>query len=283
MKKLLIVFGLTVHVAVAQHEWVLQPWMQVEGRYNGQKLGSSVGFAGNVGDSAQITVGDVNGLAMYRIKSPTDTTPRFFFPGNNCILEDFNGDGIKDLAVGGNPTRIYLGKGLGIFDSVALFTKYQEANGYVFGGSVAAGNINGDQYDDLVVSDRGYPERNNIGRVYVFFGGIAMDTLSVPILQGEGIHRRLGERVAIGDLNNDGFGDIIVRGYDENDPINSRRYSYIRVYLGGESIDTAAWKYIRGTNDFGDLASFDANGDGVADLLWSNIDSLATVYIHFGK
>ena len=264
--------------------WALQPWMEVEGNYSGQKLGSDVGFIGKLSDSTQICVSDVNSINMYRIKSPTDTIPRFLFKGSNCLFGDFNGDGIQDLVVGGNPTRIYLGKAPGVFDMAAFFTKYQEPNGNAFGKHIAVGKINGDKYDDLVVTDAGYPNDYLQGKVYIFFGGMKMDTIPKFSLLGDTILSGLGNNITLGDLNNDGYKDIIVRGLDMTKSSQNLRMPYIKIFLGGNTIDTAAWKYIKGSNNqfSGGLASFDVNGDGIDDLLWETLDSLSTVYIHYG-
>jgi FG-GAP-like repeat/Secretion system C-terminal sorting domain/FG-GAP repeat len=268
----------------AQNEWVLQPWMQVVG-YSGQNLGSNVGFVGKVGDSTQITVSDVNGINMYRIKSPTDTAAHLVFPGNKCILGDFNGDGIEDLVVGGNPTKIYLGKSAGVYDTVPFFTKYQEPNGYGFGSRLAVGKINGDQYDDLLVTDAGYTDPDFRGKVYLFLGGTKMDTIPSFTSTGERTLAGLGWSIACGDLNNDGYDDIIVKGYDQSGHASNASFAYIEIFLGGDKIDTVAWKYIKGGDNSGrGVASFDVNGDGVKDLLWCNYsqrDSMQSVFVHF--
>ncbi len=289
---LLLLFFLFTSILYAQtpdpNAWKLQPWIQVVG-YKGQNLGSSVSFIGKIGDSTQISVSDINGINMYRIKSLTDTVPRFYFPGNKCILGDFNGDGIQDLVVGGNPTKIYLGKAPGVFDTIAFFTKYQEPNGYDFGEKIAVGKINGDKYDDLVVTDQFYPNGFGQGKVYVFFGGIKIDTVPNYTFLGDSILNGLGLGVATGDLNNDGFDDIVVKGYDQSGtgPNGTIAFSYIKIFQGGNQIDTVAWKYIKGGDNGGrGVASFDINGDGVKDLLWCNYspkDSSQSIYIHFSN
>ncbi|HSL87864.1 MAG TPA: FG-GAP-like repeat-containing protein, partial [Ignavibacteriaceae bacterium] len=284
MKKVFIVLLLTTITINAQNPVVLQPWMQVEGTYNGQKLGSSVGFAGKIGDSTIITASDVNGINMYHIKTPDNTVPRFFFPGVDCSLGDFNGDGIQDLLANGNPTKIYLGISEGVFDTIPFFVKHQEPDGDTFGRRVAIGKINGDLFDDLVITDDFYPNGLGNGRVYIFFGGIDMDTIPNFLLDGY-IRSRLGFNITTGDLNNDGYDDIIVKGRDFNAPTSLDRFPYIKIFLGGNTIDTTAWKYLKGTrtNSFG-LSCFDVNGDGVKDLLWTNYsstDSMNSVYIHY--
>jgi len=271
-------------VLSAQNEWALQQWMEVEGIYNGQQLGRSVGFAGKVDDSTKITIGDVNGIRMIHVKSPGDTALRFFFPGDNCSLADFNGDGLKDLLVSGNPTKIYIGTSPGVFDTAAFFMKYQEPDGYAFGIRVATGKINGDLFDDLVITDAGYPNGDNVGRVYVFLGGEEMDTMAAKIFEGDTIRKTLGTKVAVGDLNSDGFDDIITRGYDSNPP-TSQRYGYLRIFLGGDVLSVIPWKEIGGENNLDAISSFDVNGDGVDDLLWTDwnpADSLNVIKIHYG-
>ncbi len=281
MKTLFFLLILTTSL-LSQQPVVLQPWMQVEGTYNGQRLGSSVGFAGKIGDSTIITASDVNGIKMYHIKTPSDTIPRFFLSGDNCSLGDFNGDGIQDLLVSGKPTKIYLGISPGEFDTTPFFVKNQEPDGYAF-GRVAVGKINGDIYDDLVITDAGYPGINYfVGRAYIFWGGTVMDTIPDYIINGTHQLNGFGFRITTGDLNNDGFDDIIVRGYDQSGSMNNNDFSYIKIFLGGNIIDTIAWKYFMGTNDLGDVASFDVNGDSIDDLIWSKVDSLTKVYIHYG-
>ena len=272
----------------AQQEWALQPWVQVEGKFGGQQLGGRVSYLGKKNDSTLIAVGDGNGtIYVYQMKSSADTIPKYTIQGNSCLLGDFNGDGIKDLAVSGNPTRIYLGKSPGVFDTVPFFVKYQENNGAGFGIHLAVGKINGDIYDDLVITDVGYPNGTTVGRVYLFLGGVQMDTIPDCILNGSNTLSYFGWNIATGDLNNDGFDDIIVRGYDGTSLSESGRFCYIKIYLGGNSVDTTMWRYIKGSNStVQGLACFDVNGDGKKDLLWttySTKDSMISVYTHFSQ
>ena len=291
-KRILLLFIFISSVVFSQtpdpNAWALQPWMQVVG-YKGENLGSSVGFIGKIGDSTQISVGDVHGIRMYRIESPTDTVPRFYFSGLNSAVGDFNGDGIEDLVVGGDPLKIYLGKAPGVFDTTAFFTKYPEPNSdeQVYLNHIAVGKINGDKYDDLVLTDVYYPNDYFYGRVYVFFGGIKMDTVANYILTGSHNEALFGYGIATGDLNNDGFDDIIVKGYDQSirSPSGPLSYAYIKIFLGGNTIDTTVWKYIKGGDNPGrGVASFDVNGDGVKDLLWTSAnDSNFCVNVHLSR
>ena len=271
----------------AQIEWPLKSWTEVEGKSAGQQFGLSVSYLGKKNDSTLVGVGDRYGtIYVYQMKSPADTIPKFTLRGSNCVLGDFNGDGIPDVATGGNPARIYLGRSPGVFDTIPFFMGSQEANGYEFGYRIAAGDVNGDGCDDLLVSDPGYPNGNFAGRVYLFLGAAKMDTVPYAIFNGDSIGYSLGERIALGDLNNDGFADVIAMGFNSNDPFAIHKYCYIKIFLGGNSVDTIPSKYFKGTFALGDIACFDANGDGKKDLLWSNADTVSlasVVYVHVGK
>ncbi|MDR3626398.1 MAG: FG-GAP-like repeat-containing protein [Ignavibacteriaceae bacterium] len=290
MKKVFILIVFVTANIFAQNEWTLQPWMQVIGKYSGQKLGSAVSYLGKKNDSTLISVTDgSNNIYIYQIKSPADTIPIYTFKGISCLKGDFNGDGIPDLVITGNPTKIYLGKAPGVYDTTtAFFVKYSEPNGYSFGIHAAVGKINGDKYDDLVITDPDYPDLKAVGKLYIFWGGTSMDTIPNYTIQGDTIRAGFGWNVTTGNLNNDGYDDIIIKGYKTKSGLNGTvGFAYIKIFLGGETIDTTAWKYIEGgdNSDYG-LSSFDINGDGIEDLLWTNYsakDSMQSIYIHYSQ
>ncbi len=152
---------------------------------------------------------------------------------------------------------------------------------------MAIGKINGDMYDDLAITDGGYPNATMRGRVYIFFGETQMDTTVDYVLNG--IHQLNGYRIASGDLNSDGFKDIIVKGLDasESGPNGTILFPYIKIFLGGNTIDTTVWKYLEGTlYTYYGVTSFDVNNDGKDDLLWTiwnPQDSLTYINIHFSN
>ena len=149
---------------------------------------------------------------------------------------DVNGDGFADIIVGAH------GWDNGLFDEGAAFVFLGSASGIVgnnpssanavllgdqgaaeFGWSVSgAGDVNGDGFDDVVVGAHFYTSTlpgtslGVRGAAYVFLGSAAGITGSGTTnahasIFGPVIDSRLGHTVSsAGDVNGDGFGDIIL-------------------------------------------------------------------------
>lgn len=137
-----------------------------------------------------------------------------------------------------------------------------------FAWSIAnAGDFNGDGYDDLVVhgSSETIPAH---GRVY--FGGPAADAVEdILLLQDPGLYVSHPVEVATaGDMNGDGFSDIVVP--TPSSPIHGGQ---ARIYFGGRIPDGVADLRLRDiTFDFlsfpaENAAAADFNGDGFDDVL----------------
>ena len=80
-----------------------------------------------------------------------------------------------------------------------------------FGVSVAsAGDFNGDGYPDFII---GAQQASNEGKAFIYYGGPSLDATPDFTLTGEttGALTGFGASVAsAGDVNGDGFGDVIV-------------------------------------------------------------------------
>ena len=182
------------------------------------------------------------------------------------------------------------------FETDAIVQKFftGASAGDSFGQSVSsAGDVNGDGYEDLIV---GAPDNDaagsNSGRAYIYFGGMVINTIADVILTGEAADDRFGISVSsAGDLNGDGYGDVIV-GASENDAggVNAGR-AYI--YLGGAVMNNTADVVLNGVaadNLFGFSVSEagDVNGDGFGDVIvgaYQNSSAGAAAgraYIYFG-
>lgn len=100
-----------------------------------------------------------------------------------------------------------------------------------FGYAVAtAGDVNGDGYDDVIVGADQYKQFT--GRAYVYAGGPGgLDADPLFVASGEDVNNHFGYAVAAaGDVNADGYGDVIVGAYHYG---NFRGRAY--VYAGGAS------------------------------------------------
>lgn len=142
-----------------------------------------------------------------------------------------------------------------------------------FGYSVAsAGDVNGDGYADIIVGAVGSAVSGaNTGRAYLFFGGVAMDDLPDVVLTGESGADWFGTSVAgVGDLNGDGFADIVV-GASSNDAGGAdagRAY----IFFGGSKMDSSPDLVLTGASagdNFGKsvASAGDVNGDGYYDVI----------------
>jgi hypothetical protein len=127
-----------------------------------------------------------------------------FTGGVRVAVADFNGDGIGDLVVGtgpGQPTLVLVLDGVTQEELFAVAPFEPTFTGGVY---VAAGDVNGDGLADLIIT----PDQGGGPRVRVFNGNgfsqiIDFFGIDDPAFRG-------GARAAVGDINGDGFGDLVV-------------------------------------------------------------------------
>ena len=206
--------------------------------------------------------------------------------GNKVMIDgDVNGDGFDDIWVGdGYDSRAFLfygGKDID-FSSPALVFSGENRGDCFSDQSGMFADINNDGYDNIVVGARLY--NGGDGRVYVFYGGPDMDIQADLTFDGEaGKKGWFGLAVATGDIDNDGYVDVLVGAqcYDQG---RGRVY----LYWGGEAMDTSADIILEGEGFPGGKpepapgakgtktqgwfgrridVSGDVNGDGYNDIL----------------
>jgi hypothetical protein len=194
---------------------------------------------------------------------------------------DVNGDGNADVIVGayensakaGGAGRVYVFFGGASMDnSPDLVFTGADAGDY-FGISVAsAGDLNGDKFGDVIVGAyQNDTAGRDAGRAYVFLGGPHADDRPDLILGGAAAGDAFGFSVATaGDVNKDGFGDVIVGAYHNDAGGLDAGRAYI--YFGGARPDARADLTLTGDGPgdaFGFSVAFagDVNGDGFSDVI----------------
>ena len=104
----------------------------------------------------------------------------------------------------------------------------------------SAGDVNGDEYDDVIVEARNcYVNSTDPGRAYIFLGGLNIDNIVDVALIGSNSGDFFGHGISsAGDVNNDGYDDVIVGALDNDAGGTDAGRAYI--FFGGQNMDNVA-------------------------------------------
>lgn len=223
-------------------------------------------------------------------------------------VADFNGDGTDDLMISAfqadgplndraEAGEVYLVTGSNdLARTIDLAAGEQdvtitgaEADDWL-GETVAAGDLNGDGVDDLVLAANFASgpnnERDAAGEIYVILGSnslpasfdIAADEPDMTVY-GKDPGDQIGHSLATGDVNGDGFDDLLLGAVSADGPENARRLAgEAYLVLGGqplpETVDAAAGEaalLVYAPDEVDRLGRSvglgDLDGDGRSDLL----------------
>jgi hypothetical protein len=208
---------------------------------------------------------------------------------------DVNGDGLADVIVGAPNYDA------GQSDEGAAFVFHGNANGIATGSAASAnarlesnqsdsrmgqsvasaGDVNGDGYADVIVGAYLYDAgENDEGAAFVFLGGPSGVANGDPSTAGAQLESNqadayLGFGLASGDVNGDGYADVIVSAYNYDAGELNEGAAF--VFLGSSTgiadgspttaasqleSDQAGAQLGRGVSSAGDV-----NGDGYADVI----------------
>ena len=279
-----------------------------DGSESGAQFGYSVSAAGDVnGDGyADVIVGAPKqgdsavreGIAFVFYGSPAGPggpTPPWEVHGEQqgsrfgCSVSaagDVNNDGYDDVIVGAyryNKTveepesgaaYLYLGSPAGLSSSPAWKVEGPHKNAH-FGYSVsAAGDLNNDNYDDLIVGARQYSNGEvNEGAVFVFHGSASVPNLAPNwSFESDQASALLGSAVgAAGDVNGDNYGDVIV-GLPQYDGEQTDEGAALLFFGSGSGLSAAPDWTAQGNQDGAKFGSSvagagDVNGDNYDDIV----------------
>ncbi|MGB5883079.1 MAG: hypothetical protein WBG28_03160 [Desulfobulbales bacterium] len=195
-------------------------------------------------------------------------------------IADVNADGFEEIAVGAPDAE---GKGALLIYSAAGELKYSiesPKKGYNFASAFTAlPDVNGDGTNDFAVGALHANGMSPISGAVFVYNGSSPPTL-LWTLKGEIPLDKFSYRIAGGDFNNDGLGDIAVSAVYASGKVYQAGRVYI--YLGGAIEPLTADVILDGDHeDHGTglaLEMCDVNGDSIDDLLVGNWNSVRIYY-----
>ncbi len=154
-----------------------------------------------------------------------------------------------------------------------LWSPNEQAGGWFGYAVAAAGDVNGDGHDDVIVGAWESPgaSPDSSGRAYVF-SGASTETLLTLASPNQEFHGLFGASVGgAGDVNNDGCADVIVGAWREDPgpaPTDAGR-AYVFSGSTGEVLHTLVSPNEQGDSYFSRCVGGigDVNGDGYRDLV----------------
>jgi len=143
-----------------------------------------------------------------------------------------------------------------------------------------AGDINADGIPDIFVGDYGNKRGGGegTGRVYIYSGA---DGSSLYVFNGEDKEDGFGPGRGVGDVNGDGYGDLVVGAYtSEASGVRKAGKGYVFSGKDGSVMRTMTSQV---KNDYVGVDAIgvgDVNGDGLTDYLLTGVNFDGTGYDH---
>jgi hypothetical protein len=227
-----------------------------------------------------VTVPGKGKTYIYYGGNPMDDLPDLQLRGPSCVAAagDVNGDSYDDVITSDLAyCYIFFGSGTGL-DTVPDVVLSSEYPGDYFGHRlIAAGDLNKDDYDDLLVLAPNYLDGRSDGKAYLYYGGDPMNDVADWELAGNLTEKRI-QSVGALDFNGDGWIDIAVgklgRYYAGRDSLPGE----VDIFFGGATgfdtlpdlvinpIDTLSYRWMSEFGGWWVSGLGDLNGDGYDEL-----------------
>ncbi|MBW1816935.1 MAG: FG-GAP repeat protein, partial [Deltaproteobacteria bacterium] len=284
----------------------LTPDWEAEGNREDARFGTAVASAGDVNgdgyddviigathyeyDEAEFQYkgaifvyhGAASGLSTVADRMVVGDSGWFGFGSNVASAGDINGDGYDDVIVGARnysngeysegAAFVFMGSASGV--SATPSWSFESNHGHWYMDRVnGAGDVNGDGYDDVIVGAHNYSNgESGEGAAFCFYGAASgLSATPAWTIESNRAGDHLGGAVAgAGDMNGDGYDDVLVGayGYEDGETNEGAVYLYYGSPAGLGTIP--GWMAEGNQEDSGFgiqlSAAGDLNGDGHPDV-----------------
>jgi len=210
-------------------------------------------------------------------------------PLEESRILDANGQGFEIVPSAGR-VQLHLGASDAGVIAPAWVVEGADPRGLLGASVSGAGDINGDGFDDVLLGAPGEGGSRQ-GQVHVFLGSDSgLDTVGGEMLTGTEVNGQFGAAVAgLGDLNGDGFDDVVIGSPGHPLSGGGLRSGVVQVLQGSAEglFGAGVLEAGPGVTGFGGMlvAAGDTNGDTVPDFLVHGVghNDLEEVFLFRGS